>query len=58
MEVEATECDPTGKEGQVIEVVVFVEAIGAVDEFCIAVIPLQHLVYEVESRHTSEDEED
>lgn len=58
VEVEATESDATGKEGQVIEVVIFVEAIGAVDELCIAVIPLQHLVYEVKGRHACEDEED
>lgn len=58
VEVEAAECDSAGKEGKVIEVVVFVEAVGAVHELGIAVIPLQHLVYEVEGRDAGEDEED
>lgn len=52
MEVETTECDSTSEEGKVIEVVVFVETVGAVNELGIAVIPFQHLVDEVEGRNT------
>lgn len=52
MKVESAECHSAGEEGQVIDVVVLVEAIGTVYELRIAILSLQHLVDEVEGRHT------
>lgn len=52
VEVEPAKGHSTGKEGEVVEVVVLVEAGGAVHKLRVTVIPLQHLVDEVESWYT------
>ena len=57
MEVKSTKGDSTRKEGQVVKVVIFIESIGTIDEFSIAVLSLEHLVDKIEGRNAGEHEQ-
>ena len=57
MEVKSTKGDSTCKESQVVEVVVFIEPVGTINEFGIAILSLKHLVDKVEGRNAGEHEQ-
>ena len=56
MEVEASESQSAGEEGNVVEVVIFVEAVVVGDKKGVVIGAFNHSVYEVQSGYCSQDE--
>lgn len=58
MKVESAQGNPTCKERQIVQIVIFIKPIRAIDKFRIMIFPIDHLIDKIKPRNACEDKQD